>query len=416
MAFSHEFLLVLADKLILIIYRMIANLTLSLLLTLTTALAFGQSVSTKEFHYYYQLAHDFDINPPELEFGYPWWYDADSLPVTGIIFLKEDLDISLEKLNDTAWVAEPTETNAKEIWAFSEIKGFPKFCIVPDSSLTHKKVFNFLDELVSDIGVANFLFYSKDGAYSIMNYYHPPPSDFWFCGDGGFRGRLEVRVNNDFDFLIENDFSSIDSIERIVFDAYFLNFDEDVNDNEWIYKRFTQEDLLHKIGQFEELQADYEEDYPIVKSELTKFKVYLKWFEKYSFLHEIDPSAFLRLEFVGNLISIQQAYLVFNEINKGLYKARDEICLRQSYFELFVNRQFDKLNFIHAQIPDLITDYKREIEILELPLLPVINPEPIIPGPPPIPEDSKEYRKYLDNPGLEHPGLNELIDLEDTLR
>ena len=51
---------------------------------------FSQSITTRDFKYYCQVANKYEINPPDLEYGYPWWFDADSLPVSGIIFLKED--------------------------------------------------------------------------------------------------------------------------------------------------------------------------------------------------------------------------------------------------------------------------------------------------------------------------------------
>ena len=132
---------------------MIAKSLFSLLFILMSTFGWGQSISTKEFHYYYQVAHDFEIHPPELEYGYPWWFDADSLPVTGIIFLKEDLDITLEKLNDTAWVAEPTDANAKEIAACmmpEHVEVMPKYVIVPDSGLSYRALQEFADVLIDE--------------------------------------------------------------------------------------------------------------------------------------------------------------------------------------------------------------------------------------------------------------------------
>ena len=403
---------------------MIAKFTWSLLLTLGTAIGWGQSVSTKEFHYYYQVAHDFDIHPPELEYGYPWWYDSDTLPVTGIIFLKEDLAIPLEKLNDTAWVAEPTEVNAKEIWASSEIQGLPKFYIVPDSSLSNFQVFDFLERLVSDIGIAKFLFCSGEGNFSVLNFDHYPPVEEWICGFGIYRKWLEIRVNMNFDFLIEMEFSSLDSLERIVFEAYSTNFEEARNEDHWRYKRLDKEYIEEKINSYEEMQMTLSGDIRFIDHELSQLILQLAWYERYSFFHEIDKTALIRLEMRGNELSIWQTYSIFNEINKGLFSARNEICLRQSYFELFVNRQFDKLNFIHAQMPDLITDYERKVEVLNIENIKEFFPAPPeIPDPPvtPTPEDSEIYKAMMNNPNLSHDPidvlvLDSIIIFEDNLK
>jgi hypothetical protein len=367
---------------------MIAKSFLSMLFTLVTWTALSQSISTKEFQYYYQVAYDYDIHPPELEYGYPWWFDADSLPVSGIIFLKEDLLAPLEKLNDTAWVARPTSDNAKEIAAFimPEHLGYmPKYLIVPDSGLTYQIIQVFMDSLLCELEYGIIEYFSFEGKYSRIKYNHQKPNDFWFCGDGIWGDRLEIFVNKNFEFLIEGKLSIIDSIKSAVLHSYIKNLDEIKNRNSWTYTNFSRKLMDSKIAQFHELLNRYPED-EIIKQEYLKFKSFKNDIERYGSLKILDKYAMIIFKAIGENLTISRIYSVFSQINEGLYLSR--LSLDSSYSNLYSLRQFDRLRYIHTQIPDLIYDFE-ESNWMPAP----VAPKPLQPDPQkrPIPEDSKGY-------------------------
>ncbi|MFT4602072.1 MAG: hypothetical protein ACI857_002258 [Arenicella sp.] len=338
---------------------MIANLTLSLLLTLGTSMVLSQSVSTKEFQHYYQVAYDFDINPPELEYGYPWWYDADSLPVTGIIFLKNDLDITLEKLNDTAWVAEVSDANAKEIAASimaDHVGLMPKYLIVPDSSLTFFEIRNFIDTMIVEWPEVKFEFADKKGRYCPVRMvrFKPEPGVI-ACGIGW--DWLSIYANSKFDFLIEGSLEPLDSIGSEVFHQYMDNIEQETNVNSWPFTNVTISSAEMNILRMEDHLENYSDTF-YCRIVISRSNQQIRWMKKYHSMVALHSGCEIHLKVRGKEHRIVSYYSILDQIQLGVFKARSETFSEWNYLQLYANRQFDKLNFIHAQMPDLITDFE----------------------------------------------------------
>ena len=348
---------------------------------------FSQSITTRDFKYYCQVANKYEINPPDLEYGYPWWFDADSLPVSGIIFLKEDLAAPLEKLSDTSWVARPTVENAKEIAAFSDNIGLmPKYLIVPDSGLTYYQVRDFLEVLLSGNSSSKINFFSSSYKYSLFSFLRPK-YEFMFCGDGIWGNMKSIIVNPDFDFMIDHQLSSFDSIINFVYNNYTANFESHVDQNAWSYHSIYHENILLNMEKVKSALLSYPKD-TVLQIELHKLLEYKKWVSKYDIIIKLNAYALLNLRVRGNELSIAQIYSIYDKINKGLLNAR--LSVWENYTGLFAKRQFDRINYIHTQMPDLISDYKGYAE-----------PKPIIPPKAsaiektPLPEDSEIYKALM---------------------
>ncbi len=339
---------------------MIAKFISSLILITGLSSVLSQSISTKDFHYYVQVAHDFDIHPPELTCGYPWWYDADTLPVTGIIFLKENLDNPIEKLNDTAWVVEPTEKNAKEIAAFSELKSHPvKYMIVPDSNLTIGQIEYFYFSLIGKIENAKFLYWGKNGNYALQTYLHLQPREEmqWVCGDGWIYDNLSIAVNSEFKFLVEGRLTLFDSVKNSVSHGYSANFDHETDPRQWEYKKLTAFWVQEKLEDYKKMLSH--ETNLFLENEILLLEKQLVLIKRHGDLTIPSKHAKISLDIYGkNTLSVSQLFSIFSEVNKGLLEARSEICLTPSYIELYGLRHFSKLEFIHAQMPDLLIDYE----------------------------------------------------------
>ena len=367
---------------------MIAKFTLSLLSTWLSILIWSQSISTKEFQYYYQVAADYHIHPPSLDYGYPWWYDADDLPVTGIIFLKKDLDVPLEKLNDTAWVAEANAANAREIYSSSSIKSSrPKFIIVPDSGLTYTIVQSFVDSLCWNYLYSEILFMDERGCYScsIKEFPHNDPY-YWYCGDSDVL--MNFKINSQCKVLFNHVLTSIDSIEHNVFKYYYSNFHSEISREYFDYAKYNLEKIRQKKERFAFLLLGDTTDY-FLRDELEKYKkLYLLCF-KYGDLKTISGGDKIIFDIRNNKMKLPFYYKFLDEINHGLFEARSRISHEKfgiTYRQLFLLRHFEKVRLVDIQMPNLICDVER---FLNLP-----PPRPMVDESyDPIPEVSEKYNQ-----------------------
>jgi hypothetical protein len=342
---------------------MIAKSFLSMLFTLVTWTALSQSISTKEFQYYYQVAYDYDIHPPELEYGYPWWFDADSLPVSGIIFLKEDLLAPLEKLNDTAWVARPTSDNAKEILNSSKFQSLSNIFLIPDSSLSFETVRAFVDSLLKDEFELQIKYVGKQGSYCPVSFkrYRPTP-DVIICGIGW--NWYNINLNRDLCLLINGRLDVFSSISQKITEQYVESWEAKKNYSIWSYKEYDEK-YLDFLFKRDSLIFKNPKDSNFFYSERSIHKQELIWFRRYGKLKKLGFGSAINVKNRGDENSVAAIYSVFNEIQKGAYSAKSRIFNQWNYRQLFGLRQFDKLNYIHSQLPDLILDYEEYNNIEE---------------------------------------------------
>lgn len=334
---------------------MIAKFISSLILITGLSSALSQSISTKDFHYYVQVAHDFDIHPPELTCGYPWWYDADTLPVTGIIFLKENLDNPIEKLNDTAWVVEPSKFNARLIsdGLKSGKKSIQKITIVPDSSLNQKSLHTFILNLNDFITVLKLRLVDENGSYIVQNFINYSNEGVIFCPR--YRDVLDIKFDKD-KVLIKGEIIGLDELALKVNYAYTINWSGEMDHDFWSTEQISREKILRSLEKYREILPTSENSF-FIKWSTSKYLRLKIWNNKYFTFQTLDKSSWIHVEFVSDKCKLNHSYHCMDLINKGLLNARNDLSHEYfgvNYIDLICNRQFDKAQFINFQMPDMI--------------------------------------------------------------
>lgn len=329
----------------------------------------AQSMSLKEFNYYKKIAYQYDINPPQLDFGYPWWYDVDSTDYHGVIFLKEDLSFPIENIAENVWVCEPKVGTAQQIWEETVFEQdyipYFKYLVVPDSGISQRSFNIFFDCLTHNKSLVKFHFYSSQARYFQVVY----EKDMSFVNgivgiirDDNF---LQIYMNQYQDYLVAGKLDSLESVEHLVNHYYSINWDSEESYSGWIYKSLDQKYLDNRIDNLKERLERNNIDFLHYKSLINRLKIQKKWIERYGRMKEPYHNSKIVLHCQNSPHSLKRYFNLINEINKGVLKARKAINCDWNYEQLFVSRQFDKLKFIHAQMPDLVTDYEVAYEIGE---------------------------------------------------
>lgn len=324
--------------------------------------SFAQSISTKEFHHYFQVAHDYDIHPPELEYGYPWWFDADSLPVSGIIFLKNELDVTLEKLNDTAWVAEPTSDNAKEIAI--EIDFAPQttlFYIIPDSNVSFSTLQVFIEGLVDDQRFSKVFLMDIKGDYTVLKYSMFSGNMSIICPK--YRDVLEIDLLPDSSIKMWRRPVEQDSISSKIEYAYSVNLEKETDRTCWGRRVYSHQNILRKIDEIRKVLVQKND--PITEFELNRYLKLKEWTSKYGNITTTANLSWLEINVEIQDYQLGEFYNLLDLINYGVFNARSggDIHL---YEQLFALRQFDKIKLLHFSFPDLLL-FLEKIEVPQPP-------------------------------------------------
>lgn len=336
----------------------------------------AQSMSLKEFNYYKNIAYQYDINPPQLEYGYPWWYDIDSVDYHGVIFLKEDLSFPIENLAENVWVCEPEVETAQQIWEETTFKQdyipYFKYLVVPDSGVHYREMETFLDSLNRRIGIMKVSLYSINGTYvPVKNEIIDMKKMLWnFCGI--FRHEFTIYMNRNLEYLVQYSTRPLDSISGELEKHFTANLFSEMDPVAWSYSTFDTARVNSKIIQCQEVLQSNINDSLYLMNEIKKWKQLKSWVQAYGEMRVIGRYSTIMIKLKGTNLTSIHLYRLLDEIQVGLLRARQFAFQKWNYQELYALRQFDKLNFIHAQIPDLIKDYDEINNVID-----VLVPTPI---------------------------------------
>ena len=338
---------------------MIAKSTALVLLFCGTFSLFGQNK-------YVRILEEYDVHPPDLEYGYPWWYQYDSLPITSVIFLKKDLAVTLNKLDSITYVAELTKENAMEIFNFSGEKGErPLFYIVPDSSLEWREVKDFVETLVPKYWEATILFCGSRGKYCPVLFDENSPQ----CGDNLFyqpmgcgppRNIVQVLTNARNEILVESRFVAVDSLYKEIFSAYTHDYLNPGDSYKEFYRdAITEKECEKRITSLQNWMDKTDDPgfLELYTLDIKKWKALLEITRRYGDLVLLPPNAQVRLRFMPGSLGVNEYYEKLNQVSKGVYYSREwraRQLSRQTYFDLLRNKQTARLGYIHIEFPDLL--------------------------------------------------------------
>lgn len=333
----------------------------SFLVTFLLAMGIGLHAKSPYETNYFNILKEYDIHPPALRYGYPLWYQYDSLPVTGIIYLKDDLT-DLHKINDITYVAEPTPENAKIILNFSgEIGVHPKFYIVPDSSLELRKVMEFIELLTFDYGTTNILLCGGFGKY-----FNIASKDFsigqrqYYCMVGS-RPILSIVNNCKDDVYVEGEIQTLDSLSSIVADFYLDNYKKDEEVRGLYRNKLDNSDCLSSIkywtSRLNEMSMSDSASTSFYYSKIGIMQELLSFCRKKQFVYVPLEGTIIWLkdQYCGRTVA--QYYETMEFINRGVLIAREERAkqfAQYSYVEMIYKKRVNHLEYIHVEFPDLI--------------------------------------------------------------
>ncbi len=333
----------------------------SFLVTFLLAMGIGLHAKSPYETNYFNILKVYDIHPPVLKYGYPLWYQYDSLPVTGIIYLKDDLT-DLHKINDITYVAEPTAENAKIILNFSgEVGVYPKFYIVPDSSLELRKVIDFIELLTFDYGTTNILFCGGSGKYfNILSKDYSEPKPTFACG-AGYRTVFEIMNNCKHEVYVEGEIKPSDSLTSIVEDFYFGNYKKDEEVRGLYRNRFDSSACLSSIkywtSRLNEKSMSDSTHTSFYYSKIGIMQELLSFCRKKQFVYVPLEGTIIWLkdQYCGKTVA--QYYETIEFINRGVLIAREERAkqfAQYSYVEMIYKKRVNHLEYIHVEFPDLM--------------------------------------------------------------
>lgn len=309
---------------------------------------------------YYSILKEYDIHPPALKYGYPLWYQYDSLPVTGIIYLKDDLT-DLHKINDITYVAEPTKENAEIIRHFSgKISEYPKFYIIPDSTLEWKKVTEFMEALVPDYWQTNFLLCGGSGRY-----FNISSKDFSIKERSAacrtYPPSLRIMNNCGDKLFVEGEITVLDSLPSIVSEFYFCGYKNDEYCDGLGRSTLDTIACLRELKWLREIRSDNpefdsSENYNI-DYELERMNKLLGFCRKKQFVSIPYKNSLIRYTDQGCGGTIAKCFEVNDLINRGVFLARSKRAkqfAKYSYVEMLYLKRVKHLEYVHTEFPDLV--------------------------------------------------------------
>lgn len=306
---------------------------------------------------YYNILKEYDIQPPMLKYGYPLWYQYDSLPITGIIYLKDDLT-DLHKINDITYVAEPTKENAEIILNFSgEVGLYPKFYIVPDSALEWRKVIEFLEFLVPDYGESRILLCGGSGCF--INYIVKDESYRYgtSMGCNRYSNLLAINYNCLGQVRFEGEDANPDSVAILVARHYLRDYGKP-DSYRGIERRIkNEEDCLMELKDWSSVDPRDSTHQIFLNQIINEIKQELKLVQKWSQLFLPLKNNMVLLRIQNCYRNTNSVYRIFDQINRGVYLSREKRASefsKKSYANMFLFKKVDELEYIHLEFPDLV--------------------------------------------------------------
>lgn len=294
----------------------------------------------------YQIAFEFDINPPGLTKGYPLWYCQDSLPVDAYVFLSaEKLEFGLsdfEKINDSVYVTTTDIRNAQIIR--NSIKRHDRFVIIPDSCITVEFLTPFLEDLRIECGSETYYdFVSSKKNYTRYELTDHPYNCFpesWIRYL--FLNRLQLLMNMNRQYMLEGHFIEFEEIAELINYHLSVNYPigDDINGIE--YMLYSSKDTL-----------DFQDSLIWIHNDLQLRRRLHRKFGSFKKTHH--GMVFFNLG--GRHLTCSDIYGAFGEINTGISNARDSISqyvFHQPYENFFAERAFMQLDYIHYCLPGKI--------------------------------------------------------------
>ena len=336
---------------------MIAKSIISIITLFISIVSLGQIVQGRYISDYSLIAKKYNVRPPNLPNGYPIWYDHDSIPMGTVVLLRNDLPEPYIKLNDTAYVTEPTVENARIVKNFAgEIKEYHQFVIIPDYQVSYKDMRQFCDSLASDLSNATFLFVSENLTYcpEYFTNYKKLYDGIIVCWR--VENFLDIRMNQYWKFLVENQLTELSVISEITFKKFTSYFESGYYSEDFDYRRYDEASIQKEIDNYEEAVKN-EGDSDLFRNELGKRNRLKLWVKRYKphEMHILDVGSYTRIELRGNELTIKEFYMLMDEYTTGLLRARNhisELFFSQPYQFQFANFQFDKTRFIEYQVRD----------------------------------------------------------------
>lgn len=303
---------------------------------------------------YERILEEYDIHPPELTYGYPLWYQYDSLPITGIVFLKKDLD-DLYRMDKITYVAEPTKENAEIIFNFSgEIEGYPKFYIVPDSSLSWIEVERFMRCLTLKFSSTNILLCGRVGKYVNIkmreesNIPGSPP----YCG---IILKERLTINSREELLYGGDFIEINELSHMMNKIY--SFNPEINDDSFWRYRLTKSSCASEIERLNALSNEGTAFCPCWDYKVDKLRRKMKLISSFQDIDLFPDNGAIDLTVQSNA-TLPFVFKVLSSLNRAIFESRSERSqdlFNTCYFDLFSGHKLDECEFIHAESPDILS-------------------------------------------------------------
>ncbi len=224
-------------------------------------LFFVINTNAKSPNRFQKIAEEYNVFAYSLNYGYPLHYKLNDKPTLGIIYLSNTID-SLKKIDEKMFIARPTLENAQVIANNSEKidkNTNAKYYLVVDRGVSQIKMEEFIEELLIEMQAIDICFVGGNGRYVPVRYFNW--RNVFGCYDGWYSNTLEVLINSTSDFLINESFASIDTIDSIVYHYYNENI-ENAGQNNQDYEslRYSVLNKRNILNEIEKLRDVLETD------------------------------------------------------------------------------------------------------------------------------------------------------------
>lgn len=351
---------------IFVIFRnMIASLKAQLLTGLILCLSinsFASLFNTNQHHsspadkktnQFLQIALDHNICPPDLEYGYPIWYNWNKAPIKGIVYLTNKME-HLEKLDGRTYVGPPTLENAEVIANFSGPTDFAsKYYLVVDTSVAQYEMNAFIEQLGDKELEMEICFVGNTGRFVPLIYTNfENYLSCWEMPCIHIRNYTQIMVNGHDELLLESSFIQIGEVAPYFELHYAHNHGEDECLDCSIKTLLTEKDIISKIDRFE--SAEKEDNNKWLQAELTSLKRKLELAINYGPIYEMKYYALIDLKIQRNT-SQKMFYNVLEQVQLGIFKARHNYAIKNwsvSYKEILAQQNKDLIDILDLIFPD----------------------------------------------------------------
>jgi hypothetical protein len=334
----------------------------SFLIALLTSGAFSISVSGKSGNKYQRILEEYDIHPPGLEYGYPIWYQPDSVPPTAIIFLKSNLD-ELVKIDNITYISEPTKENAQIVSNFSgEMGELPIYYIIPDSNLMWRDVLKFVEAMfpthaAGDVRLCGFTGYYAKIAFQETTMIFPEA--YRWSGCYRYHNIFNIMSNQVDELLVDGKPVQLDSLSGMIFQFYTANYHNDIRPDLPERHFISAEACKKEINSLEHVLSESIDTNlkAIFERDLERWMKWKACVDRHGTLSLFSDQVQIWLRFQRGNRLVGSYYRQLNQVNKGLLYSRhwiSERCFGQGYEALLREGDKAKLGLIHLEFPDLI--------------------------------------------------------------